>query len=291
MRANTGPVAYEAAMAALKEGYRHIDTAALYGNEADVGKAVRDSGVPREEVFITTKLWAMGLKGDGYSYAMKQAEDSMRKLGTYIDLYLIHSPHHPSERMAMWRALEDLKKAGKVRSIGVSNYGQHHLDEILSSPSTTFAPAVNQVELHPYLLRADLAKYCASKGIKVQAWAPLVQAMKMDEPILQQIAKAHGKTPAQVSPIIVLGSVEPHQSRPAYGSGIRARDNLGTNTACERRHRRQQNGLGGALSLILVCLFRMNHPRRCLLPVGANPQQAELSTHLRVVNDCPSPAA
>ena len=193
-----GSVAYNAVAAALKCGYRHIDTAALYRNEADVGKAVRDSGVPREDIWITTKLWAMGLSGDGYSYAMQQAEESLRKLGTYIDLYLIHSPHHPSERLNMWRALEDLQKQGKVRSIGVSNYGQHHIEEILSSRDTSVTPAVNQVELHPYLLREDLCKYCASKGIKIQAWAPLAKAKKMDEPIIQSIAKAHGRTPAQV---------------------------------------------------------------------------------------------
>jgi diketogulonate reductase-like aldo/keto reductase len=146
----SGETAYNAVLAALKAGYRHIDTAALYKNEEDVGRALRDSGVQRSEVFVTSKLWAMGLPdgASGYEYALQEAEKSLRRLGTYLDLYLIHSPHHPSARLDMWRALVELKQSGRVRSIGVSNYGSHHIDEIIASGSSV-VPAVNQVDATP----------------------------------------------------------------------------------------------------------------------------------------------
>lgn len=193
-----GRVAYNAVLAALRAGYRHVDSAALYGNEADVGKAVRDSGIPRKDIFLTTKLWAMDCKGDGYRFAMEQAEASLRCFGTYVDLYLIHSPHHPSQRLDMWRALEDLTKAGKVRSIGVSNYGVHHLEELINSPRTSMVPAVNQVEIHPFLRREEISSYCASKGIWIQAYSPLAKARKMNDPALVQIGRQYGKSSAQV---------------------------------------------------------------------------------------------
>mmetsp|Transcript_6666 Transcript_6666/g.17025 ORF Transcript_6666/g.17025 Transcript_6666/m.17025 type:complete len:271 (+) Transcript_6666:3-815(+) len=197
-RRDAGPTAYNAVLAALQAGYRHVDTAAFYHNEADVGRAVAESGLPREEVFITTKLWTMTMPSgsDGYSYAMKQAEESLRRLDTHIDLYLIHSPHHPAQRLGMWRALVDLRAAGRVRSIGVSNYGTHHIDEIVADGGVL--PAVNQVEVHPFLLREKLAAYCEDKGILIQAYSPLAKASKLRDPTLLRVAAKHGKSVAQV---------------------------------------------------------------------------------------------
>jgi len=198
-RTAPGETAYNAVLAALKAGYRHIDTAALYKNEEDVGRALRDSGVQRSEVFVTSKLWAMGLPdgASGYEYALQEAEKSLRRLGTYLDLYLIHSPHHPSARLDMWRALVELKQSGRVRSIGVSNYGSHHIDEIIASGSSV-VPAVNQVEVHPFLLRDELAEYCLAKGIWVEAYSPLAKARKMDDPTLARVAAKHRRSVAQV---------------------------------------------------------------------------------------------
>merc|ERR1712159_809558 len=198
-----GQETYTAVLTALQNGYRHIDSAALYKNEADVGRAVRDSGVPRSEVFITTKLWAMGGSRGGpngaYEYALHAAEQSLSKLGTHIDLYLIHSPHGgPAVRREDWRALEDLKESGHVRSIGVSNYGVGHLQELFDSPDLRIPPAVNQVEIHPFLRRDDIAAFCESKGVLVEAYSPLAKARRMDDPTLVRIGAEVGRSPAQV---------------------------------------------------------------------------------------------
>jgi len=193
-----GPETYNAVLTALKFGYRHIDTAALYRNESDVGRAIRDSGIPREDIWVTSKLWAMECDRDGYEYGLKQAQESLRKLGTYMDLYLIHSPHNPQQRVRMWLALEDLKRKGLARSIGVSNYGPHQLEELINSPQTTVIPSVNQIEVNPFLLRNDIDRYCQAKGIVIQAWAPLAKATKLNHPLVSKIAASHGATSAQV---------------------------------------------------------------------------------------------
>lgn len=199
----TGPgqQTFNAVLAALKAGYRHIDTAALYRNEEDVGRALKESGVPRKDVFITTKLWSRSFSPedykDGYAYAMEQVEQSLDRLGTYIDLYLIHSPHHPQQRMSMWRAMEDLVKQGKVRSIGVSNYGVHHLEEVLSQGK--IPPVVNQVELHPFLARNEIVAFCHKHDIRVEAYSPLAKATRFGKSaVVAKIAQAHKATEAQV---------------------------------------------------------------------------------------------
>jgi len=197
-----GQETYSAVLTALQNGYRHIDSAALYKNEADVGRAVKDSGVPRDEIFITTKLWAMGgARGEqrAYDYAISSAEQSLSRLGTYADLYLIHSPHGgPAVRMEYWRAMEDLKAKGLVKSIGVSNYGVHHLKELFESPALRVPPAVNQVEIHPFLRRDDITGYCESKGVVVEAYSPLAKARRLDHPAVVRTAAEVERTPAQV---------------------------------------------------------------------------------------------
>jgi len=197
-KSQPGQETYNATLHALKLGYRHIDTAALYRNEADVGRAMRDSGIPREDIWVTSKLWAMGCDRDGYEYGLKQAQESVRKLGTHMDLYLIHSPHNPQQRIRMWLALEELQRKGVAKSIGVSNYGPHQLEELINSRETTVIPSMNQIEVNPFLLRNDIDEYCQSKGIVIQAWAPLAKATKLNHPLVSKIAANHGVTSAQV---------------------------------------------------------------------------------------------
>eukprot|EP00933_Yihiella_yeosuensis_P029686 TRINITY_DN23310_c0_g1_i1.p1 TRINITY_DN23310_c0_g1~~TRINITY_DN23310_c0_g1_i1.p1 ORF type:complete len:310 (-),score=48.93 TRINITY_DN23310_c0_g1_i1:350-1279(-) len=193
-----GKETYNAVAEALRLGYRHIDTAALYQNEADVGRAMRDSGIPREEIWVTSKLWSPGCNEDGYAYGLKQAQQSVSKLGTYMDLYLIHSPHNPQQRIRMWLALEELQRKGLARSIGVSNYGPHQLEELINDRKTSVVPSVNQIEVNMFLLRDDIDDYCQSKGIVIQAWAPLAKAQRLNNPVLSQIAASHGVSTAQV---------------------------------------------------------------------------------------------
>jgi diketogulonate reductase-like aldo/keto reductase len=178
---------------ALKIGYRHIDTAMIYNNESDVGAALRKSGIKREDVFITTKLWN---SDHGYEPALKACDDSLKRLGLkYLDLYLIHWP--VSEvRNESWKALTKLLKDGKCRSIGVSNYTIHHLTEQLEN--TDIVPMVNQVEFSPFLYQKQLLDYCQNNKIQVEAYSPLTQGEKLNDPRIQEIAKKHGKTPAQV---------------------------------------------------------------------------------------------
>lgn len=179
-----GTETYEAVLAALKLGYRHIDTAHLYRNEVDVGRAVRDSGVPREDIFITTKLWA-GMGGepaDGFHHAIQSGIESQEKLGTYIDLYLIHSPAWKTQRINAWLGMEELRKRGIVKSIGVSNYGVHHLEELIADSRTTVVPAVNQVEIHLFLQRSELVSACRDRwDIAVEAYSPLAKARRFGD--------------------------------------------------------------------------------------------------------------
>ena len=178
---------------ALETGYRHIDTAALYENESDVGKALRGSGVPRESVFITTKVWN---SDQGYANTMKAFDESMRKLGLdVVDLYLVHWPIK-GKFPETWKALEKLYADGKVRAIGVSNFLIHHLEELLAASSVT--PAVNQVEFHPLLVQKELLDFDAARGIRHEAWAPLTRGRIFVNPVLLSLAEKYGKTPAQI---------------------------------------------------------------------------------------------
>jgi len=181
---------------ALEAGYRHIDTAAMYGNEVDVGDAVRASGIPREEVFVTTKLWH---SDHGFESAQKAAKKSLDQLKLkYIDLYLIHWPraNAPADRLESWRAFEKLQREGVCRAIGVSNYTVRHLEELAQHSDTV--PAVDQVEFHPFIFDPDLLAYCEKHGIRLEGWSPLTRGRRLDTAILAEIALAHQKTPAQV---------------------------------------------------------------------------------------------
>jgi diketogulonate reductase-like aldo/keto reductase len=184
-----------AVRAALEAGYRHIDTAMIYGNEKDVGDAVRDSGLPREQVFVTTKLWN---DDHGYDQALAALDASLQRLRfDYIDLYLIHWPQEDL-RLETWRAMERILASGKARAIGVSNYMVRHLTELLAVCQVP--PAVNQIELSPFIYRsrASVVALCEEARIAVEAYSPLTKGKKLDHPALKRIAKAHGKTPAQI---------------------------------------------------------------------------------------------
>jgi diketogulonate reductase-like aldo/keto reductase len=186
-----GATCEAAVLAALETGYRLIDTAALYGNEERVGAAIRTSGIPRENIFVTTKLW-----NSDHGNPERALETSLRKLKfDYVDLYLIHYPVR--ERRKSWRALEALWGKGKARSIGVSNFTIRHLTELIAETKTI--PAVNQVELHPYLYQRELIDFCAAKGIVVEAYSPLTKGEKLKDPKLVEIAKKYsvaGSEPA-----------------------------------------------------------------------------------------------
>src|SRR5438552_6944614 len=188
-----GQVTQKAVQYALKIGYRHIDTARIYNNESDVGTALRKSGIKREEVFITTKLW----NGDhGYDKALRACDESLRRLGLkYLDLYLIHWPV-PEIRNESWQALAKLLKDGKTRAIGVSNYTIQHLTELLKKSDTV--PMVNQVEFSPFLYQKQLLDYCEKNKIQLEAYSPLTQGAKLNHPKIQQIAKKHHKPPPQL---------------------------------------------------------------------------------------------
>lgn len=178
---------------AIEMGYRHIDTAKAYDNERDVGRAVKESGVPREEIFITTKLWN---SDHGYDSTKRAFDESRRQLGmSHIDLYLIHWPVE-GLRSESWRAMVELLERGDCRAIGVSNYTISHLEELLAS--SPVIPAVNQVEFSPFLYQRDLLGFCRDKGIQVEAYSPLTQGKKLKHPTLVAQAKKYGKTPAQV---------------------------------------------------------------------------------------------
>jgi len=183
--------AYETVKSALALGYRHIDTAAMYGNEAEVGRAVRDSGVARGEIFVTTKL-----ANGGHDDVEGELKASLERLGLdYVDLYLIHWPM--PKRVASWKTLETLVKRGApIKSIGVSNFTIRHLQELL--PQTEIVPAVNQVEFNPFVYKSDLLNYNQAKGIQLVAYSPMTRGHKMDNPGLSDIAARCGKTPAQI---------------------------------------------------------------------------------------------
>ena len=180
---------------ALKVGYRHIDTAAVYENEEGVGRAIAESGIPREELYITTKLWVSDFKAGRSKEALRT---SLEKLGLdYVDLYLIHWPSPEDEKyLEAWKALEELQDEGLTRSIGVSNFLPHHLDRVAEEGSKT--PAVNQIEIHPALQQRETEAANQKAGIKTEAWSPLAQGAVFGEEAIVEAAEAHGVSPAQV---------------------------------------------------------------------------------------------
>lgn len=180
---------------ALDMGYRHVDTAKIYGNERGVGKAIRESGIPREEIFVTTKLWN---SDHAYDDARRAIDDSLERLGLeYVDLYLVHWPRS-DKRDEAWRAMQDIYEAGKAKSIGVSNYTIRHLNELLETAE--IKPMVNQVEFHPFMYDAQkaLLAYCRERDIAVEAYSPLARHSKMTVSAVEQIAAKTAKTPSQV---------------------------------------------------------------------------------------------
>lgn len=187
-----GEEVIHAVKTAIELGYRSIDTAAGYNNEDGVGQAIRECGVARDELFITTKVRN---PDQGYESTLKAFEVSRRKLGLdYIDLYLIHWPVAGKYRET-WKALIHLQKEGLIKSIGVSNFQIHHLKEIIED--TGVVPVVNQVEFHPLLTQRELLKYANEQGIQLEAWSPLMQG-NLDLPLLNELAGKYGKTPAQI---------------------------------------------------------------------------------------------
>ena len=190
---NDGPT-YEAVLQALKSGYRHIDTAAAYFNEEDVGKAVRDSGIPREEIFVTSKLW---LQDNGYEEAKRGIERSLRKLNIgYIDLYLVHQPY--GDVAGAWRAMEEAKAEGKLRSIGVSNMSPALWKKFVPEFSTK--PAVNQVEFNPLFQQKEVRSLMAETDTKLEAWYPLGHgdAGLLSNPVITGLADKYGKNAGQI---------------------------------------------------------------------------------------------
>lgn len=192
-----GPEVVQAIKAAIKIGYRSIDTAAIYGNESSVGQGIREGlaehGLTRDQLFVTSKVWNADL---GYESTIAAYEASLAKLGLdYLDLYLIHWPVQ-GKYVEAWRALETLYKEGRVKAIGVSNFQIHHLEDVMSTG--TIIPMVNQVELHPLLAQTDLHDFCKKHDIQLEAWSPLMQGQLLDNPTLKAIAERYGKSIAQV---------------------------------------------------------------------------------------------
>ena len=190
--------AYEAVLTALKAGYRHIDTAAIYGNEEAVGKAIKDSGVKREDIFVTTKLWNTE---QGYQSTIKAFNDSLQKLDLdYVDLYLIHWFKGYENSLETWKAFETLYDMGKVKAIGVSNYNVHHIQHLLDNCKVK--PMVNQVETHIHLQNEFLQNYCKKNGIQLEAYAPLMShhiKELLEDETMNKIAKKHKKSVAQIA--------------------------------------------------------------------------------------------
>jgi 2,5-diketo-D-gluconate reductase A len=195
-QAREGGEVERAVRVALEAGYRLIDTAAIYGNEEGVGRAVRASGLPREELFITTKLWNAH---HAYADALRAFENSLRKLDCgYVDLYLIHWPLPMEDRFTeAWKALEELYRSGQVRAVGVSNFTPRHLDRLLNEAQVV--PAVNQIELHPLLQQRETRDYCEQHGILVESYSPLMQGGEvLGHPIIVELAERYRRTPAQI---------------------------------------------------------------------------------------------
>jgi diketogulonate reductase-like aldo/keto reductase len=188
-----GSSTVDAVKAALGAGYRHIDTASIYGNEADVGIAIRDGMVKRESIFVTTKLWNAD---QGYDKALRGFDRSLGRLKLeYVDLYLIHWPV-PERRLESWRALERIHAEGRARAIGVSNFLKPHLAELLAHAKTP--PAVDQLELSPFLQRTETVNHCRQHGIVLEAYSPLTHGLRLSHPVVTKLAAAAQRSPAQV---------------------------------------------------------------------------------------------
>lgn len=214
-----GEEVIQSVKSAIAAGYRSIDTAAIYGNEEGVGQAIRESGVSRDELFITTKVWN---DDQGYEKTLHAFETSRKKLGLdIVDLYLVHWPGK-DKYLDTWKALIHLQKEGLVRSIGVSNFQIRHLQHIIED--TGVVPVVNQVELHPLLSQKELLGFARENNIVLEAWSPLMQG-NLDQPVLAQIAEKYGKTTAQVilswdiqnGVIVIPKSVKEHRIRENAG--------------------------------------------------------------------------
>ncbi|NOJ71764.1 aldo/keto reductase [Paenibacillus alvei] len=192
-----GPELVNAVKAAIANGYRSVDTAAIYGNEEGVGQGIREgiqkAGISREDLFVTSKVWNTDL---GYESTIAAYETSLKKLGLeYLDLYLVHWPVEGKYKDA-WKALETLYKEGRVKAIGVSNFQIHHLEELMKDAE--IKPMVNQVEYHPRLTQKDLQSFCQEHGIQLEAWSPLMQGQLLDNEVLTEIARKYNKSVAQV---------------------------------------------------------------------------------------------
>src|SRR5699024_6983692 len=184
---------YDTVKSALELGYRHIDTASFYENEEGVGQAIKDSGIPREDIFITTKVWN---NEQGFDNTLAAYERSLHKLQIdAADLYLIHWPV-PNIFPDTWKALEKLYSEGRVKAIGVSNFLVHHVEELLQTAK--IKPVANQIELHPKLMQKSTVDYCKEKGIAIQSWSPLGRARYLNDQVLHSLAKRYHKTPAQI---------------------------------------------------------------------------------------------
>ncbi|MDQ0242599.1 diketogulonate reductase-like aldo/keto reductase [Bacillus fengqiuensis] len=192
-----GPELINAVKSAIKHGYRSIDTAAIYENEEGVGQGIREAieetGISREDLFVTSKVWNADL---GYESTIAAYETSLTKLGLdYLDLYLIHWPVEGKYKEA-WRALETLYKEGRVKAIGVSNFQIHHLEDLMKDAE--IKPVINQVEYHPRLTQKELQAFCQKHDIQLEAWSPLMQGQLLENDVLQEIARKYGKSVAQV---------------------------------------------------------------------------------------------
>ncbi|MCM3340939.1 aldo/keto reductase [Paenibacillus sp. MER TA 81-3] len=192
-----GPELVQAVKSAIAHGYRSIDTAAIYENETSVGQGIREAmletNFPREDLFITSKVWNADL---GYESTLAAYEASLERLGLeYLDLYLIHWPVQGKYKEA-WRALETLYQEGRVKAIGVSNFQLHHLEDLMKD--AVIRPMINQVEFHPRLTQKELLRFSKEQGIQLEAWSPLMQGGLLDNPMLKEIAAKYGKSAAQV---------------------------------------------------------------------------------------------
>ncbi len=178
---------------ALQIGYRHIDTASVYGNEEGVGRGITQSGVPREDVFVVSKVWN---SDQGYESTLKAFDASLTRLGLdYLDLYLVHWPVHGKYKDT-WRAMEKLYAEKRIKAIGVSNFMQHHLEDVLTTAKVV--PMVNQMEFHPYVVQQDLIDFCTSKGIQYEAWSPFMQGKVFNLGICKELSLKYNKSVAQV---------------------------------------------------------------------------------------------
>ncbi|PEC48397.1 aldo/keto reductase [Bacillus sp. AFS077874] len=192
-KVSEGEEVVESVKAAIRNGYISIDTAAIYKNEEGVGQAIKESGIAREELFVTSKVWN---SEQGYETTLQAFETSLNLLGLdYLDLYLIHWPGVDKYKDT-WKALEKLYKDGRVRAIGVSNFQIHHLQDLMSD--CDIKPMVNQVEFHPHLTQKELLAFCKNEGIQMEAWSPLKQGQLLAEPVLTKIAQKYNKSVAQV---------------------------------------------------------------------------------------------